>query len=268
VAVGLVVLRPTRRTAKRAALMALASCLVVAPITIRNYVVYGELVPVSINMGIVLWEGLADAGAEGVGASRSDNSVQRAEARLYGDPRYTAWWASPDGIRRDHDRVKRSLAVIRARPAWFARVMLGRMGQMLDYAPAAPPLVGTPPEPARGDSSASPNGRAGFTPRPSEDALLLPGRALAWSVPLVRVVQSLESASLLGLLVVGATLVGFLAPRRAAFVAFVPLAYLLFLSAMHLEFRVTLPMHALLCILAAAPLALLVGLVTGISGRR
>ena len=39
---------------------------------------------------------------------------------MYGDPRYGDWWASPDGIRRDRDRVRRSLAVIAEHPAWFA----------------------------------------------------------------------------------------------------------------------------------------------------
>jgi len=52
-----------RRKARGPSLaMAIAALAVVAPITIRNLRVYGELVPVSINGGIVLWEGIADAG--------------------------------------------------------------------------------------------------------------------------------------------------------------------------------------------------------------
>src|SRR6185436_3756977 len=50
-----------RQTLKRSWLIGVTSLLVVAPITLRNYVLYGEFIPVSINTGIVLWEGIADA---------------------------------------------------------------------------------------------------------------------------------------------------------------------------------------------------------------
>lgn len=217
-ALGLLALRPWA-TAKRQALVLAGTALgIVAPITVRNYLVYGAFVPVSTNLGIVLWEGIADAGGERFGAFPADREVARDEARIFGEPRYREWWASPDGIARDHFRVKRSLTVIRENPGWFARAMLRRMAQMLDYAGNAPPLV---------EATSGP-------------------RAL------VRALQLGLTALLLAAVAAGAGLVGALAPRRALLLGIVPFAYLVLQAPMHLEFRVTLPMHALLALFAGA----------------
>jgi 4-amino-4-deoxy-L-arabinose transferase-like glycosyltransferase len=72
VGAGLVLLSPRRKSLVKAAAMTLASCAAIAPITLRNYLVYGEFVPVSSNSGIVLWEGIADAGGERFGAVPTD----------------------------------------------------------------------------------------------------------------------------------------------------------------------------------------------------
>ncbi|HKZ31604.1 MAG TPA: glycosyltransferase family 39 protein, partial [Vicinamibacteria bacterium] len=58
----LAVSRNRRRGLVHAVALSLAAVLVVIPITIRNYVVFGEFVPVSINGGLTLWQGVADAG--------------------------------------------------------------------------------------------------------------------------------------------------------------------------------------------------------------
>ncbi|HET7294861.1 MAG TPA: glycosyltransferase family 39 protein [Vicinamibacteria bacterium] len=261
VGLGIVAARPGADGLKRAVVLCAASSLVVLPITARNYAVYGRFVPVSINLGIVLWEGIADAGGERFGAVRTDNEVARQEARLHGEPRHRRWWASPDGIERDRERIRNSLAVIRENPGWFARTMLARMARMLDYAGESPPVAGRPQATAPPDrpSLAPPSERwnaagrtRGLEPRLSREVSLAPGERLAWLRPAVGLAQSALSASLTGATLLGMLLVGVAAPRRSAFLASVPLSFLLLQSPLHLEYRVTLPMHAVLFLFAAS----------------
>jgi hypothetical protein len=120
-----------RRALALASVVALGPLLVVSPITLRNWLVFGEFVPVSINGGITLWQGVADAGGKEYGARVWDKQVMAEEAERYGRPDYLLWWAEPDGIARDRDRYRRATEVIKARPLWYARAMLRRMGQML-----------------------------------------------------------------------------------------------------------------------------------------
>ncbi|HQZ17373.1 MAG TPA: glycosyltransferase family 39 protein, partial [Vicinamibacteria bacterium] len=120
-----------RRALLLSSLVALISLLVVSPITLRNWLVFGEFVPVSINGGITLWQGVADAGGREYGARVWDKQVMAEEAERYGRPDYLLWWAEPDGIIRDRDRYRRATEVIKARPFWYARAMLRRMGMML-----------------------------------------------------------------------------------------------------------------------------------------
>jgi hypothetical protein len=121
----------SRRALLLSSLVAVTSLVVVAPITLRNWLVFGEFVPVSINGGITLWQGVADAGGREYGARVWDKQVMAEEAERYGRPDYLLWWAEPDGIIRDRDRYQRATAVIEARPLWYAQAMLRRMGMML-----------------------------------------------------------------------------------------------------------------------------------------
>ncbi|HWX23458.1 MAG TPA: hypothetical protein VN083_00385, partial [Vicinamibacteria bacterium] len=137
-----VLLRLRGRKALPLALVPLGAVLAVGPITLRNYVIFREFVPISTNGGITLWEGVADAGGQRYGARRGDKLVIEEEAVRYKNPRYAEWWAAPDGIRRDRDRMRRSFAVISEHPLWYGRAMLRRMKQMLDYWTPPPPEVG------------------------------------------------------------------------------------------------------------------------------
>src|SRR4051812_24442067 len=76
-----------RARAHAAALLAAATALM-APIPLRNHAVFGEWVPLSINGGLTLWQGVADAGGEAEGARRRDKLVMDEEAVRYGNPRY------------------------------------------------------------------------------------------------------------------------------------------------------------------------------------
>jgi len=140
--IAVVAITSTRRwpVVRRAIVMTLVSFLVIAPITIKNYLRYGQFVPINIQMGLVMWVGIADASGDRFGATPDDNEVARQEAVLYGKPEYARDWASPDGIQRDRDRVRKSLRIILDHPVWYAGVMLDRMGEMVKYSAHAPLL--------------------------------------------------------------------------------------------------------------------------------
>jgi hypothetical protein len=128
-----ILLGRNKRALAMAGLVAVVSMLVVAPITLRNWLVFGEFVPVSINGGITLWQGVADAGGREYGARVWDKQVMAEEAERYRRPDYLLWWAEPDGISRDRDRYRRAMDVIRDRPFWYARTMVRRMGLMASF---------------------------------------------------------------------------------------------------------------------------------------
>jgi 4-amino-4-deoxy-L-arabinose transferase-like glycosyltransferase len=117
----------------RPALALVAGALfVVAPLTLRNAVVYGHFIPVSLGAGQTLVEGIADYDPERrFGLPDTDVELQRMEASEAGRPEYAAALFEPDGIERDRWRTRRALKVIRENPVWFAGVMLRRSGSML-----------------------------------------------------------------------------------------------------------------------------------------
>jgi Dolichyl-phosphate-mannose-protein mannosyltransferase len=282
VALAMGLIAPRRRRRWRVATaVGLGAVLAIAPITIRNYVLYRAFVPVSINLGIVLWEGLGEASGNAWGTRTDDIDVAAQEAQTYGDPRYGEWWASPDGIRRDRDRVRRSLGVIAAHPAWFAGTALRRAAQMLDYAAADAPtvaprgavpdrLLDTLHEPGQGRSAAhlyGPELLARLRPRiTSRDAVAV-GRVVGGLRPALRPVQVALTVLALPLVLAGLAALLVVAPRRAAFLLIVPLYQVAFQSIVHFEFRYVLPMHACLLVLAGTALALLGGVVAA-RGRR
>lgn len=227
-----------------------AAALVVAPITVRNYWIFHELVPVSINGGLTLWEGVADAGGEAYGARRTDLNVAAEEAERYGKPAYADWWAEPDGIWRDRDRFRRSIEVIRSRPIWYAGAMLRRMWEMLDYQAEEVPFVASAPadddhrDPREDLASRFADAGEGVPgPRIPDRAALAPGRGVAFARPLVGWLQRLAAVTTLPLCLLG---IAALLPTRwrtAWFLAAVPGYYLLFESPFLHEWRLTTPMH-------------------------
>ncbi len=240
-----------RRALGMASLVALVSLLIVAPITLRNWLVFGEFVPVSINGGITLWQGVADAGGREYGARVWDKQVMAEEAERYGRPDYLLWWAEPDGISRDHDRYRRAMEVIRARPFWYARAMVRRMGLMASFSdgprdlrptgatPESPgtevvPLLAAPglDAPINETEFASRAGIASFLRGPLR---LL--QRLWFIVPLlcwIGVVMSFREA-----------------PRTTLLWLTVPLYYLIFESPFLYEWRVAVPMQYFLLPFAA-----------------
>ena len=249
------------RELKRSWVIAAASLLVVAPITIRNYIIYHEFVPVSANLGIVLWEGIGDESGDRFGAVTTDQAVAEQEAAWSGDPRYGAYWASPDGIKRDRDRVNRSMDVILSNPVWFAGTMASRMRGMLKYSAHAPLVYRECDRPAPSEIEETSATRPGKKSRPQKAAAtasaadtsaLEIGKTICWMRPVIRGFQRITKESVLPLIFIGLFIVSTLSYRRALFLLMVPIYFLIFQSLVHLEFRYTIPIHYFLFIFAAA----------------
>ena len=262
---ALIVMLSRRRgqTARRAWVIAVAPFLMIAPITIRNHLIFAEFVPVSANTGIVLWEGIADGGGERFGAVDNDKKVAEQEAVLYDDPRYTESWATPDGIKRDRDRIKRSLSVIAEHPLWFAGVMLRRAGEMFKYSAQAPLVFKSTDTRLieAGETARQAKGREGDRDTDREDKpsarkesrlrAMAFGEGISWARPIARTLQRVAKESMLLFILIGAPVLFFLSRRRWVYIMIVPIYYLLVQSTMHTEFRYTLPMHYFVFIFAA-----------------
>jgi len=111
-----------------------AAALMIAPITLRNYVVFGHFIPLSLGAGVTMVEGIADYDAsDRFGMPHSDAETKWKDVEWHQRPDYADGLWRPDGISRDRYRFKRGLEVIRREPVWFAGVMLRRAGAMLRY---------------------------------------------------------------------------------------------------------------------------------------
>jgi 4-amino-4-deoxy-L-arabinose transferase-like glycosyltransferase len=202
--------------------------LAVAPLTIRNAVVYGHFIPVSLGGGQTLVEGIADYDPEHrFGLPDTDLGLTRLEAEESGRPEYAAALFTPDGIERDRQRTRRALAVIRENPVWFAGVMLRRAGSMLRL--ERTPLASNAPV-SEGWTRA-PRIALRAMQRLFITAVFLP-LYLAGLVLLLRARRRRELAALLT----------------------IPLYFLCAQSALHTEYRYVLAVHYLLFVVAAAAL--------------
>ena len=117
-----------------AAAFVAAALLVIAPITIRNAIVFRSFIPLSLGAGQNLVAGIADYDPERrFGLEAYDDAASRQEAELYNRPDYAADLYRPDGIERERARVARALTVISSNKLWFLGVMLRRAALMLRY---------------------------------------------------------------------------------------------------------------------------------------
>ena len=211
--------------ARPALALVAGALLAVAPLTLRNAVVYGHFIPVSLGAGQTLVEGIADYDpGRRFGLPDTDVELTRMEAEEAGRPEYAAALFTPDGIERDRRRTRRALRVIGSNPLWFAGVMLRRAGSMLRL--ERTPLSSTAPV--------------------SEGPTRVPRLA-------VRAAQKLFiTAVFLPLYLAGLFLLLRRRKRRelAALLA-VPLYFLCVQSALHTEYRYVLAVHYLLFVAAA-----------------
>ncbi len=105
--------------------------LAIAPLTIRNAVVFGHFIPVSLGAGQTLLEGIADYDSTGrFGLPNTDMLLIQQEAEAHNRPDYATTLFGPDAIKRDRERLARGFATIRAHPLWFLSVMVRRAANM------------------------------------------------------------------------------------------------------------------------------------------
>jgi len=117
-----------------AAALVVTVIVVISPITIRNWILYHRFVPISVDSGLALVEGIAAYDNAGrFGMPRFDREALTKDAEWHGRPDYQGNLWSPDGIERDQYRFHRGLSVIRSDPAWFTGVMVRRAFFMLRY---------------------------------------------------------------------------------------------------------------------------------------
>ena len=130
----------------RAASAVVAGALIlIAPITIKNALIYRRFVPLSLGAGQTFLEGIADYGEEKkLNIPNTDLGLMRQEAEWYGKPEYGQLLLGPDGIERDRMRLARGFSVVKSYPFWFASVVL-RRGIASTRLEPVPVLASEPP---------------------------------------------------------------------------------------------------------------------------
>jgi hypothetical protein len=102
------------------------AAILIAPITIKNAIVFHRFIPLSLGAGQKLLEGIAEYDQGRFGIPKTDLGIMRQEAAMYQQPNYAMVLFGPDGIERDRLRVRRGLSVISAHPVWYGGVMFRR----------------------------------------------------------------------------------------------------------------------------------------------
>ncbi len=219
-----------------------AAVVLIAPMTIRNLIVFHKLVPISLGTGVTMIEGIADYdGAGRLGLPQTDMAVLQDEAGIYGRQDYAGSLYNPDGIARERARTSRALTVIRSHPFWFFGVVTRRAASMLRME-RVPVIAGSP---LALDSSETATAPSSMTAK----LLRLPGIIL-------KAAQKLFiTAIMLPLLLLGIIRLARLRDKRAlAILLVVPVYYLSMQSLLHTEYRYVLAIQYFFLIFAAVTL--------------
>lgn len=233
---------------KMSAAALLATVIVISPIVIRNYFVFPDFTPTGGTIGVNLWEGLGETEfGRQHGFQFGDDKLTEHERVKMGwpaDKPFDLQW--PDGIRRDRERVRESLAFIKQHPIWYAGVMLGRMWGMLKVAGDAVPYCGISGINVTSKKCLPPHWQGG---------------AVALGVNVLGMIQSVVRYLVLPLAAFGI----YVAVRRdwrvACLLLVTVLYYLVPGTAAHTEIRYVLPMHGLLIVFAGAAVSYLFELI-------
>lgn len=109
-----------------------AALLIILPLTIRNAVVFGDFIPLSLGAGQTFLEGIADYDkGQRFDLPNTDLGIMNQEAEAFNRPDYRETLFGPDGVKRERMRIARGLEMVGSHPAWFAGVMVRRAGSML-----------------------------------------------------------------------------------------------------------------------------------------
>jgi 4-amino-4-deoxy-L-arabinose transferase-like glycosyltransferase len=235
---------PSLRLKMGAAALA-GTVILIEPIVIRNYIVFPDFTPTGGTIGVNLWEGLGETqlGQQHGFVLGDDKMLERERQRM-------GWPASmqidiqwPDGIRRDRERTRESLAFIRQHPIWYLGVMLGRMWGMLK--------VAGDPVPYTGISGINVTSRK-----------CLPehwhGGLVAFAVNVLGMIQSVVRYLFLPLAAFGIYAGIRQDWRMSSLMLVTVLYYLVPGTAAHTEIRYVLPMHGLLIVFASVGIVQLI----------
>ena len=224
---------------KMSATVLAGTLIVISPIVVRNYLVFPDFTPTGGTIGVNLWEGLGETEpGRANGFLFGDDKLLEYERRKYGwpaDRRMDLQW--PDGIRRDRERTRESLAFIRQHPVWYLGVMLGRMWGMLKV--AGDPVLYC--------------GSSGINVTSTKS---LPqhwqGGVLSFAVNVLGMIQSVVRHLFLPLAVLGIYVAARRDWRLTCLLLVTVLYYLVPGTAAHTEIRYVLPMHGILIVFAGA----------------
>jgi 4-amino-4-deoxy-L-arabinose transferase-like glycosyltransferase len=222
---------------KMAAAVLIGTLVLIAPIVIRNYIVFPDFTPTGGTIGANLWEGLGETelGRQN-GFILGDDKMAEVERARYGwpaDMQIDAQW--PDGIRRDRERVRESFAFIRQHPIWYVGVMARRMWGMLKVAGDPVPYTGT--------SGINVTSKKCLPER-------WQGGVVALGVNVLGMIQSVVRYVFLPLAAFGIYIAARRDWRLSCLMLVTVLYYLVPGTAAHTEIRYVLPMHGLLIVFA------------------
>ncbi len=242
-----------RRRIGLSASLALSTLLVIAPVVARNLIVfYPEVAPTGLGVGWNLWAGIGETerGPE-FGAPCCDEQVIEQDRRALGlaaDVQIGLFW--PDGIRRDRERGRKALAVIKAHPVWYTGTMAHRLWGHLKFAGAPVPHVGSQGFNVTSKKCLSPDRQGGV---------------LGLSVNVLGMIQSVWRYVALPLMLCGLYLSFRKDWRTTGVLLATVIYYLATLAVGHSEIRYGLPMQGLLIIFAGVAVC---GLVTRVRFRK
>ena len=233
---------------KMAAAVFAGTVVVIAPIVIRNYLVFPDFTPTGGTIGVNLWEGLGETelGRRNGFLFGDDKLVQRERERMGwpADIQIELQW--PDGIRRDRERTREAVAFIRQHPVWYLGVMLGRMWGMLK--------VAGDPVPYTGISGINVTSKKCLPPH-------WHGGVVAFGVNVLGMIQSVARYLFLPLAAFG-IYAGFRQDWRMSCLMLVTVLYYLVPgTAAHTEIRYVLPMHGLLIVFVSVGIAQLIRII-------
>ncbi|HEX6716184.1 MAG TPA: glycosyltransferase family 39 protein [Pyrinomonadaceae bacterium] len=235
---------------KMAAAVLIGTLVVISPIMIRNYVVFPEFTPTGGTIGVNLWEGLGETelGRQHgfVFGDDNMNAVERARNGWPADMPVDNQW--PDGLRRERERTRESIAFIRQHPVWYLGVMAGRMWGMLKVAGDPVPYCGT--------SGINVTSRKCLPPQ-------WQGGVVALGVNVLGMIQSVVRYLFLPLAAFGIYVAARREWRTSCLMLVTVLYYLVPGTTAHTEIRYVLPMHGLLIVFAGVAIRESIRLIRG-----
>jgi 4-amino-4-deoxy-L-arabinose transferase-like glycosyltransferase len=235
---------------KMGAAVLIGTVVLIAPIVIRNYLVFPDFTPTGGTIGANLWEGLGETelGRQN-GFILGDVKmveVERARMGWPADMPIDVQW--PDGIRRDRERARESIAFIKQHPLWYIGVMLGRMWGMLKVAGDPVPYCGTSGINVTSEKCLPPKRQGGV---------------VALGVNVLGMIQSVVRYLFLPLAAFGVYVAARRNFRITCLLLITVLYYLVPGTIGHTEIRYVLPMHGLLIVFASVGTDYLIRLIRG-----